>query len=294
MDGHSVSLPPDRATVERFARWILENGISVAWTFSRGTKAADKTRLDTRVPTELGAATGYIARRLQDANLVLPGAASSLFLVDGDTPEIVANARRIGGETFEFTTGRGRTNLVYRAPEGAELHALRWKDTEERLEAVADGYLVAPLSVHPDTGELYVQTNDLAANIGCGDLPGASSSSFLCLRSVVFATGAVVGSSACRIVLPVNADPDFLTPDELASELGLTSSTTILRRIRVGDLRAEKVGRGYRIARLDAERLKRRVASKRSSPSFRPSSAERRAAIRERFAPVAGLRGSDS
>jgi len=87
-------------------------------------------------------------------------------------------------------------------------------------------------------------------------------------------------------------ESDFLTPDEAARELSLQTAATVYRRLRAGTLRAELVGGRYRIPRSEVERLKRQVASKRSSPSFRPSSAERRAAIRERFAPVAGLRES--
>jgi excisionase family DNA binding protein len=93
-------------------------------------------------------------------------------------------------------------------------------------------------------------------------------------------------------VLPVN--DDSLTPDELARELGLQSSLTILRRIRAGALDAEKVGRGYRITRAEAERLKRRLRHKKSSPSYREKSVERSSRIRARFAPLPGLPGSGS
>jgi excisionase family DNA binding protein len=87
---------------------------------------------------------------------------------------------------------------------------------------------------------------------------------------------------------------DYLTPDEVARELSLQTSTTVLRRIRAGALEAEKVGRGYRIPRSEVERLKRRLRHKRSSPSYREKSAERSTRVRERFAPIPGLPGGES
>jgi excisionase family DNA binding protein len=91
----------------------------------------------------------------------------------------------------------------------------------------------------------------------------------------------------------VNADADYLTTDEAARELGLQTSQTILRRIRAGALEAELVGRSYRVPRSEIERLKRRLQHKRSSPTYRETTAERRAAIRERFV-VAGVSGGSS
>ena len=82
-------------------------------------------------------------------------------------------------------------------------------------------------------------------------------------------------------------ESDYLTPDEAARELSLQTAATVYRRIRAGGLRAELVGGRYRIPRSEVERLKRQVAHKRSSPSFVQRDREsRRAAIRERFAPL--------
>jgi excisionase family DNA binding protein len=87
---------------------------------------------------------------------------------------------------------------------------------------------------------------------------------------------------------------NYLTPNEVARELGLQSAETIYRRLRSGALRSEVIGNRHRIPRSEVERLKRRLQHKRSSPSYREKSADRAARIRERFAPLPGLPGGGS
>src|SRR3954452_16912221 len=94
----SVSAPEiQRSEVEPVAR-VLE-GMPVAWTFKRGEKAGDKERAKP-LPEELGARAGFLAEKLRGANMILPARANGLFLVDGDTRELVSACLEIGGPTL--------------------------------------------------------------------------------------------------------------------------------------------------------------------------------------------------
>ena len=95
-----------------------------------------------------------------------------------------------------------------------------------------------------------------------------------------------------KIVLTVNGDT--VTPSEAARLLSLTTPDVVYRLLRAGTIRGECVGGRWRIPRSEIERRKRAVAAKKSSPSYRERAAERRAAVRSRFEPVAGLPGARS
>ena len=80
-----------------------------------------------------------------------------------------------------------------------------------------------------------------------------------------------------------------LSTTEAARELGLTSPDYLLRLIRCGVIRAERVGRAYRIERREIELRKARTAGKRSSKNFQQRAEERQArrtATRAKFAPM--------
>ena len=74
---------------------------------------------------------------------------------------------------------------------------------------------------------------------------------------------------------------------EASRMLGYTTPDYLLRLIRNGVVRAEKVGGRWRIEKREIELRIARVEKKRSSASFREEDrAARRSAIRERLAPL--------
>jgi excisionase family DNA binding protein len=95
---------------------------------------------------------------------------------------------------------------------------------------------------------------------------------------------------AGKIVLML--DTDYLTPDEAAIELGLSSSDLVYRLLRARQMRATKVGSRWLIPRAEVALRKLRVQEKKSSASYRPPVERGRAA--SRFAPLPGTPGASS
>jgi excisionase family DNA binding protein len=80
-----------------------------------------------------------------------------------------------------------------------------------------------------------------------------------------------------------------LSTTEASRMLGYTTPDYLLRLIRNGVVRAERVGGRWQIERREIELRLARVEKKRSSASFREQdSAARRSEIRERFTPLVG------
>jgi excisionase family DNA binding protein len=74
---------------------------------------------------------------------------------------------------------------------------------------------------------------------------------------------------------------------EASRMLGYTTPDYLLRLIRNGVVRAEKVGGRWRVEKREVELRIARVEKKRSSASFREEArAARRSALRERLAPL--------
>jgi excisionase family DNA binding protein len=78
---------------------------------------------------------------------------------------------------------------------------------------------------------------------------------------------------------------------EASRMLGYTTPDYLLRLIRNGVVRAEKVGGRWRVEKREVELRMARVEKKRSSASFRDRSEENRAASRSAFEPRPGTPG---
>lgn len=82
----------------------------------------------------------------------------------------------------------------------------------------------------------------------------------------------------------------YLTVDEAARELGLASPDLLYRLLRIGTVRGVKRGGRWMIPYTEVELRRARVMRKRCSASY--VEREPRTAVRDRFAPLAGLPGS--
>lgn len=102
-------------------------------------------------------------QRVPDANVaVATGPASELWILDVDMPDGIESLRALESQhaqlphTLTQRTGGGGLQLFWRWPAAREV-----RNSAGRLGAGLDvrgvgGYIVAPPSVHPDTGEQYV------------------------------------------------------------------------------------------------------------------------------------------
>lgn len=99
--------------------------------------------------------------------------------------------------------------------------------------------------------------------------------------------------SECNLysVLIMSREERYLTPNEAASELSLSSADLVYRLLRAGTIRAEKDETGHwRIPYSEIELRRARVERKRCSASH--VKREPTTAARERFAPRVGLPGA--
>lgn len=101
-----------------------------------------------------------------DANVAIATGASGLVVidVDGEAGEAtLAKLEREHGDlpaTVETITGGGGRHLIYRAPEGRSVRNVQGPRGERALGSGVDvrgdgGYIVAPPSIHPETGQPY-------------------------------------------------------------------------------------------------------------------------------------------